>query len=47
MSFGAILVKEWGSADVNFPELGQKVNTGTLGGPQFRVPLLSVMNIPR
>jgi hypothetical protein len=36
-----------GVADVDFPELGQEVNTGTVGGPQFRVLLLPVMNIPR
>ena len=36
-----------GVADVDFSELGQKVNTGTVGGLQFRVPLLPVMNIPR
>jgi len=34
-------------ADVDFPELGQKVDTGTVGGPQFGVPLLPVMSIPR
>ncbi len=32
-------------ADVDFPELGQKVNTGTIGGPQFGMALFAIMDI--